>query len=252
MHSYYCRRDSRDGMRNRRTCPNRRDQVYDAAIEIPGKFGLTLHNNFTPSGLKEPAFRGGIIPDRSLNGVPELAYGVSNWFEAGLYLPLFSISRNRGLSLNEAKLHGLFVVPHAADRLFFYGVNLEASMNARYWDQSRFTAEIRPIIGLHLRPVDIIFNPIVDTAYTRLKNLTFAPAVRVAYNVSDKWTVAVEEYASLGRISNFHFGGSQSHQLYAVIDHSTKFFNVEAGLGFGLTPASDSMTIKLMLTRELN
>src|ERR1700722_13054406 len=67
-------------------------QVYDAAIAEPGVFNLTWHNNFTPDGLKTAAFAGGLVNNRNLNGVTEWAYGVNEWFEAGLYLPLYSIS----------------------------------------------------------------------------------------------------------------------------------------------------------------
>src|ERR1700730_7320111 len=78
-------------------------QVYDASIADKGKFNLTWHNNFTPSGLKTPAFPAAIVPDRSLNGVPEWAYGATEWFEVGLYMPLYSISKGRGGSLNGFK-----------------------------------------------------------------------------------------------------------------------------------------------------
>src|SRR5258708_3824234 len=70
-------------------------QVYDAAIAEKGKFNLMLHNNFTPGGQKTPAFPGAIISDHALIGVPEWAYGVTDWFEAGLYLPLYSVSKGR-------------------------------------------------------------------------------------------------------------------------------------------------------------
>ena len=79
-------------------------------------------------------------------------------------------------------------MPHADDRTFFYGANFEFSINAHRWDAKRFTSEIRPIIGWHLKPVDIIVNPIVDTAYDGLKNLEFVPATRVAYNFPSGWT----------------------------------------------------------------
>ena len=36
----------------------------------------------------------GVVPNRSLNGVPEWAYGVTPWFEAGLYLPLYTVTNN--------------------------------------------------------------------------------------------------------------------------------------------------------------
>ena len=55
--------------------------------------------------------------------------------------------------------------PH--DHTFFYGVNFEFSVNYKYWESKRITSEVRPIVGLHLHPVDIVFNPIVDTDYTR-------------------------------------------------------------------------------------
>lgn len=125
-------------------------QVYDASIAERGVFNLTLHNNFTPDGLKYSAFPGGLIPDKSLNGVPEWAYGVTDWFEAGLYLPLYSISKGRGASINGGKLRLLFVRPHAATHTFFYGMNFEFSYNAKHWDARHYTSEIRPIIGLHL------------------------------------------------------------------------------------------------------
>jgi hypothetical protein len=228
-------------------------QVYDGAIAAPGKFNLMLHNNFTPRGLKAPAFHDALVSDKSLNGVPEWAYGVTDWFEAGLYLPLYSVSRNQGGTLNGFKLRALFAVPRADDRTFIYAVNFEFSVNARHWDARRFTSEIRPIIGWHLHPVDIIVNPILDTAYDGgFRNLDFAPATRVAYNLSPTWALAVEEYADIGPLREFRSGSEQSHQLYGVVDHSSRFLNIEAGVGFGLTGASDKLTMKLMLSRDLN
>src|SRR5882762_6506093 len=134
-------------------------QVYDGGLAAKGKFNLTWHHNFTPSGLAAPAFPGALVADKSFNGVTEWAYGVTNWFEGGLYLPLYSIGKDHG-----AKLRALFAVPNADDRRFFYGVNFEFSLNAEHWDENRFTSEVRPIIGWHLHPRDIIFNPVIDTS----------------------------------------------------------------------------------------
>jgi hypothetical protein len=227
-------------------------QVYDAAIAGKGKFNLMLHNNFTPDGLKTPAFPGALVPDRSLNGVPEWAYGAADWFEAGLYLPLYSISKDRGATLNGFKLRALFVKAHADDRTFFYGMNFEFSVNARHWDPKRITSEVRPIIGWHLHPVDIIVNPILDTSYDGFKNLDFAPAVRAAYNFSPQWAAAAEEYADYGPLRQFYPASEQYHQIFGVVDRTSKILNIEAGVGFGLNAASDKLTLKLMLSRDLN
>jgi hypothetical protein len=230
-------------------------QVYDGGLTGRGRFNLTLHNNFTPEGRTTPAFAGALLADKSLNGVPEWAYGVTTWFEAGLYLPLYSIGTRAGHSsvmLNGVKLRLLFAVPHADDRRFFYGVNLEFSYNAKHWDPTRFTSEIRPIIGWHLHPVDLIVNPIFDTSYDGLENLDFAPATRVACDLSHSWALAIEEYDDFGPLHQFYAGNQQVHQLYGIVDHTIKALHIEAGAGFGLTSASDRVTLKLILSRDLN
>jgi hypothetical protein len=48
-------------------------QVYDGSIAERGVFNLTLHNNFIAISLKAPAFSSGLIPNKSVNGVPEWA-----------------------------------------------------------------------------------------------------------------------------------------------------------------------------------
>jgi len=227
-------------------------QVYDGGLAPVGVFNLTLHNNYTPNGIKDEAFPGSNTSNHSLNGVPEWAYGVTDWFEAGLYMPLYSHDPNLGFVLNGFKLRTLFAVPHADDRRFFYGANFEFSFNTKHWDQKRFSSEVRPIIGWHLHPWDIIINPIVDTEYDGLKNLEFVPSARVAYNVDDKTQVAVEEYADFGPVHRFLPSADQAHQVFAVLDRSTKWVDIEAGVGVGLTDASDKFQLKLILSRDLN
>jgi hypothetical protein len=226
-------------------------QVYDGGLAPIGTFNLTVHNNFTPRGIRTPAFAGAVVADKSLNGVPEWALGVTDWFEAGLYLPLYSRDSSSGWGFDGFKLRTLFAVPHADDRRFVYGANFEFSYNARRWDSTRFTSEIRPIVGWHLRPVDIIFNPIVDTSYDGPRNMVFAPSTRVAYNFAGGWALAVEEYADYGAFRDLQRGGNQVHQLYAVVDTTARGWDIEAGIGAGLTGASDKVTLKLIVARDL-
>jgi hypothetical protein len=227
-------------------------QVYDASIAAPGVFNLTLHNNYTFDGAKTPAFAGGLVPNHTLNGVPEWAYGVTDWFEAGLYLPLYSVASNSGAQLNGFKLRALFVEPDAADKSFFYGINFEFSYNAKHWDPDRYTSEIRPIIGWRFGKVDLIVNPILDNSWKGFSALDFAPSTRLAWNFSNAWAVAAEEYADFGPLKHFYSGDQQSHQLFAVVDYSGAPMDIEAGLGFGLTPASDNLVLKLILSKDLN
>ncbi|HVW04653.1 MAG TPA: hypothetical protein VHB78_06570 [Vicinamibacterales bacterium] len=229
-------------------------QVYDGGLAPVGVFNLTLHNNFTPDGIRTPSFPGGVTSNRSFNGVPEWALGVTNWFEAGLYLPLYTHDETLGFGLDGFKLRSLFAVPHADDRRFVYGANFEFSINAKRWDTSRFTSEVRPILGWHVTPrFDVIVNPIVDTAYDGLGNLEFVPSARVAYAIVPGWPVAVETYSDFGRIRHFAPAGEQAHQIFAVVDHTARSgLEMEFGVGVGVTDASDRLTLKLILAKDLN
>ena len=225
-------------------------QVYDAEITDAGKSNLTWHNNYTVSGHETPEFPGGIVPHHSLNGVPEWAYGVNDWFEAGLYFPVYTIANGGDVFFDGLKLRALFVVPHAHERRFFYGVNFELSYNAAQWDTSRYSAEIRPIIGMRFGAFDVILNPIVDTSFDGLNNLDFTPAMRVAYNVSSQWAVALEHYADFGPLRKFDPKEQQEHTLFAVIDWNNAPTSIEFGIGRGLTDASNSTVVKLMFIHD--
>jgi len=224
-------------------------QVYTGEIVEVGQASLTLHNNYTPIGRKEAEFPGAIVPQGSYNGVAEWAYGVTDWFEAGLYLPLYSVTREGRPLINGGKIRFLFAEPHVAEHQFFYAINFEFSYNARHWEPTRYSSEIRPIVGVRFGRVDLIFNPIIDNSWTGIGSLDFAPAARVDYNFSDAWAVALEHYADYGRFRDFSGLRDQQQMLFAVVDYSGDPVDVEAGIGHGFTAGSDGLVLKLMLTK---
>jgi hypothetical protein len=93
-------------------------QVYNAGIAAVGQFTIQQHLNYIPLGVKDPPFPGGLVSNHSINGTPEFAYGVTDWWEVGLYLP-FAIQNQQFLS-DAFKLRTLFVSPNADKRDFFY------------------------------------------------------------------------------------------------------------------------------------
>jgi hypothetical protein len=224
-------------------------QVYDATINAPGQFSVELHDNYTPIGRKQPAFAGGIVPNHTLNGVPEWAYGVTDWLELGAYLPLYSWTGGR-LLIDGAKLRAEFVAPHARERQFFYGINLELSFNADQWEPTRESGEIRPILGVRSGPIDLIVNPILDTSFEGLGSLDFAPAARVAYNFSESWAAACEYYGDYGRLSHLEPLSRQQQTLFAVVDYKADPMSVEFGIGHGFTAASDALVLKMILSYD--
>lgn len=226
-------------------------QVYNAEIAAPGELTLTLHNNYTPDGLGEPAFPGAFAPNHELNGVPEFGYGAEPWLELGMYLPVYSVLPGGHYYVESAKLRALFVVPDAHQRSFFYGINFELSRNAVRWEEQVTSGEIRPIIGARSGPFDFIVNPILDTGFDGLGRLDFAPCERIAYNFSEKWAAALEHYADFGRLNAWLPADKQQQTAFGVLDYNGKT-GVEFGVGRGLDGATSNWVVKLMLSWSLN
>jgi hypothetical protein len=220
-------------------------QVYNAAIAEVGQFTIQQHLNYIPLGLKDPPFPGGLVSNHSLNGTPEFAYGVTDWWEVGLYLP-FSIQDQKFYS-DAFKLRTLFVSPHADQREFFYGVNFEFSNETPPFAQTRFALEIRPIIGIRKSDYEFIVNPIVDVGFGKYGEADFAPAARVARRVGQDLWAGLEYYSNFGKIGDFPKFADQQHTLFAITDFKLGVFNVDFGVGYGLTRASDRWVVKTII-----
>lgn len=221
-------------------------QVYNAEIAEVGQWTIQQHLNYTFIGRTQPDFSGGLIPDHSLNGTPELAYGISDWWELGFYAP-FAVNSGGQFLSDGAKIRNLFVVPNAGKRDFFYGVNFELSYETPPFAQTRYALEIRPIIGVRNKEWEFIVNPIVDLSFGTLGQQDFAPCLRLARNLGEDRYIGIEYYAELGQIGNFLPLQGQSHQIFAVADFKLDKFDIELGVGYGLTPGSDRLVAKAIV-----
>ena len=220
-------------------------QVYNAGIAAPGQFTIQQHLNYIALGQKDPPFPGGLVSNRSLNGTPEFAYGVTDWWEVGLYLP-FAVQDGRFYS-DSFKLRTLFVSPNAEQHNVFFGVNFEFSNSQPKFAQTRFGIEIRPIVGVRNGDWEFIVNPIVDIGIGRLGEADFAPAARLARKLGPDLAIGLEYYADLGQIGNFLKLADQQHTLFAVTDFKLGVFGVNFGVGYGLTSASDRFVVKTIV-----
>jgi opacity protein-like surface antigen len=225
-------------------------QVYNGEIADVGKWTGQHHFNYAIVGRKQPEFPGGLIPNHTLNATPEFAYGVTDWFEAGFYVP-WAIDSN-GYHSNAMKLRTLFTTPNAAKREFWVGLNLEYDYLMPKFADTRWGMEIRPIIGWRKGDYDFIINPIVDVGFGKNGEVTFAPNARLARNFGEDFALAIEYYTDLGPIGAFLPFREQGHNIYGVVDFKVGRFDIEFGIGYGLTnPGSDRWMSKLMITTNL-
>ncbi|MGY3585158.1 hypothetical protein ACVIGB_005787 [Bradyrhizobium sp. USDA 4341] len=220
-------------------------QVYNAGIAAVGQFTIQQHLNYVGIGQKDPPFPGGFPSNGSLNGTPEFAYGMTDWWELGLYLP-FAVQDRQFLS-DAFKLRTLFVSPNADKRNLFYGINFELSYQMPKFAQTRWGLEIRPIIGMRNADYEFIVNPIVDVGFGKYGEADFAPAARVARKLKDDVYVGLEYYADFGKIGDFSPLAEQQHTLFAVTDFKVGDVDIDFGVGYGLTRASDRLVVKTII-----
>ncbi len=221
-------------------------QVYNAEIANPGQFTFQQHLNYVWSGSANPDFPGGFASNRTLNGTPEFAYGVTDWYELGFYAP-FAFDSGGTFLPGGVKLRQLFVSPHAEQRKVFYGLNIELS-----WQSARFSLdpvglEFRPILGLRDRGWEFIVNPIVDLGFGGPGSSAFAPAARLAHDVGGDTWLGVEYYSSYSPVGAIPPIDQQQHTIFAVTDFKLLGLDVNFGLGFGLTGGSDGVVSKIIL-----
>lgn len=226
-------------------------QVYNAEIAKVGQWTLQQHLNYAINGRKEPDFPGGLIPHHALNGTPELAYGITEWWELGFYAP-FAVNEQGRFYSDGVKVRQLFVVPNAAERTFFYGVNFEVSYATPKFSETQWNFEIRPIIGVRKDDYEFIVNPIVDIGFGSKGDAVFAPAARIARNFGRDFALGVEYYTELGPFQHFLPFNEQQHNIFGVVDFKVGRFDVNAGIGYGLTGGSDRLIAKLIIGTDLN
>jgi hypothetical protein len=221
-------------------------QVYNAEIAAVGQWTYEQHVNFAAVGQTQPEFPGGFTSNRSLQGTPEFAYGITDWWEGGFYLP-FAVTSSGELLSDGAKIRSLFVVPDAAKRSFFYGVNFELGYELPPFAPTPWALEIRPIVGVRNAQWEFIVNPIVDVSFGPAGEADFAPAMRVARNLGEDRFIGLEYYSDFGKIGDFLPLQQQSQQLFAVADFKVKTLDVELGVGHGFTVGSDRLIFKAII-----
>jgi hypothetical protein len=221
-------------------------QVYNADIAAVGQWTYEQHLNLAAIGQTVPEFPGGFTSNHSLQGTPEFAYGITDWWEGGFYLP-FAVTGTGEFLSDGAKIRSLFVIPDAAKRNFFYGVNFELGYEMPQFSPTPWALEIRPIVGVRNKEWEFIVNPIVDVSFGPSGEADFAPAARLARNLGDDRFIGLEYYSDYGKIGNILPLQQQSQQLFAVTDFKVNVIDVELGAGYGFTSGSDRFVLKAII-----
>ncbi len=228
-------------------------QVYDDAINAKGEYSLELHLNNTPSGLKTGNYNGEVLTNGNTRITPEFAYGLGNGFELGLYLNTVVNNGRWDYAGYKARLKWLPILEKDGYP-FFAGVNVEVGNVLNQYDQSRYGAEARFILGKHVDKWLFVVNPIFGHALSqpyRTEGPNFSLAARVSREVTSELALGVEYYSDIGLISQTIAYQQTGQAAFLMMYWDGKPFSFQFGVGKGLTQNTDSLTVKGIISIPL-
>lgn len=224
-------------------------QVYLDDLVGSGKFGTDVHNNYVVSGDSTPPYPGGEAPYHVYRLTPEFYYGLSDTLELGLYV-LTTRQPGRNPTYDGSKLRVKFIAPHDETQGAFWGANLEIGDTSLRVSPQPWGTELKGIYGYRWSRWLFAANLNLDWTSSRAFGgpVSLDVDTKLAYTTDAGYQLGFESYNELGEAANLGHLNQNSETLYAVVDTDLgKGMDLNAGIGRGLTTASDRWVIKFIL-----
>ena len=228
-------------------------QVYGSQTQLPGTTMFELHSNYTIHGQTQMV--NGVVPtNHSLHETVEITTGISSIFETGVYL-FTNYTPGYGYQIVGMHLRPRVMAPTDWNWPVGVSISLEFGYQKPAYSTDTWSLEIRPIVDKQWEKLYISFNPTLEIALQSAYSNsvpTFAPNLKVDYAFFKNGGLGFEYYGDLGPINDFYPGPQQSQSIYLAYDLlNNPRWELNIGLGFGLTPATDGCVAKVILGRRI-
>ena len=223
-------------------------QVYQDDSVAAGHFGLDLHNSFVVSGARTADYAGGVAPNRQYRLTPEFYYGLTPNIELGLYV-LADRDASGRTAIGGEKVRIKYIALRPEGRDWYWGINLEVGRVGARYDQNPWNTELKGIWGWRRGRWDVAVNANVDAALSGPKTTppSLEMTTKVGYRTLPDVSVGVESYNTLGDRQNFGRFGQNAQTIYAVADLKVRGFDLNLGVGRGLTAPADHWVVKAVI-----
>lgn len=229
-------------------------QVYGSETVAPRTVMVELHSNFTATGEKQTL--DGVYPTHhQLHETLELTQGLTDWSELGFYV-FTSIQSGHGAQWVGDHIRPRVRVPDSWDWPVGLSLSMEFGYQRAVYSPDTWTWEIRPIVDKAVGPWYIAFNPALQRTVRGpgvVDGFQFEPGLKIGYAVHRGISAGFEYYGDWGRLEHLAPAARQQHQVFAVADLDVSAdWEINFGVGVGLTAATDHLIFKAILGRRLN
>ena len=229
-------------------------QVYGYDTVAPHHTMVEWHNNFTIDGSKETI--NGVAPtNHAFHETIEITHGFTTWFETGVYI--FTSARSGdGWDWVGDHIRPRFRVPPSWHWPVGVSVSNEIGYQRHKFSEDTWTWEIRPIVDQKIGRWYWSINPTLDRSFHGPginQGVIFSPNFKFSYDVTHKIAAGLEYYGAVGPVTGFDAIHDQQHQIFPAIDLDLgEKWEFNAGLGVGITSATDHIIAKMILGYRFN
>ncbi|HKV53352.1 MAG TPA: hypothetical protein VJN94_01810 [Candidatus Binataceae bacterium] len=223
-------------------------QIYPTETTPAGVLSLELHSNSVTTATGSEA-RSQLNPYQ-IHETLEATYGLTPHIEVGQYLATAKLDNgDYEYAGSRTKCH--FGIAATDSWPVKFGGNIELDYMRRAAEEQPFSLELRPIVETRLGKLLIVANlPFVKPFRGPGTHLgfTFSPSGEIEYQLLPWVAPALEYYGDIGAVADLPSIENQQHFLVPTLNF---FLNprleVNAGVGFGLTRASNGVFLKAIL-----
>ena len=224
-------------------------QVYGSETVAPGSTMVELHSNVAAEGSRRTV-NGVLRTQGAFHETFEITQGITSWFETGFYT-FTSIQPDTTWEWVGNHIRPRVRAPESWELPVGLSLSAELGYQRREFSTDTWTLELRPIVDKQWNRWYFAINPTFERAIKGEgvdRGFEFSPAAKVSYAATPKVALGLEYYGSLGRVGHFDRPRDQQHQLSPVIDLDLgPRWEFNAGVGFGLTPSTDRLIVKMIL-----
>jgi len=229
-------------------------QVYGADTVPPQNLMVELHSNYSVEG--EQSIIGGVYPsEHQLRETLELTAGINGWSEVGFYI-FTSAQEGYGWQWVGEHIRPRVRVPDSWGWPIGVSLSMEIGHQRAGWSTDAWTWEIRPIIDKAIGRWYFAINPAFERTLHGpdvSEGIGFAPSAKISYDFTRVVSGGLEYYADYGPLGGFLPVRQQQQQLFAVTDlNVSPQWEINIGVGLGLTPATDRWIVKCILGRRFD
>lgn len=228
-------------------------QVFPDEILDRGETQVEFHNVLMPSGTRLPDATAD--PRAHVHVSFEISHGWTGSFETGVFVETSPSEDDRHAAITGFHFRPKYRFTPWRRFPFHTSVSVEYAFIKQPGDETfRQALAITPILERHVMGLEMSFNPAIEVGLRGPEAgeaPVFEPSAKIASHVRRSIWLGLEYYAETGSIKHFEPLAEQHHLLFPVVDLRSAAWNLNVGVGRGLTGGSEHWVVKMIFGRSL-